>query len=175
MKEVFEKIKNRFKEKRDKYENLADSSNFHGYHEEELKYFGMQEAYEEAIEMVDQVAEGCKNKYVSIGVYEQVAWERDVAIEQLHELGYEFGEKIEDDWILCSDRLPKEKYRYDITPYWITIRGKNVDFYVTYKAYWHESDQCWKWKNGKKLAADYEVVAWKKYRAPKPYKPGGEL
>lgn len=96
MKEVFEKIKNRFKEKRDKYENLADSSNFHGYHEEELKYFGMQEAYEEAIEMVDQVAEECKNKYVSIGAYKQVAWERDIAIEQLHELGYEFGEKIRD-------------------------------------------------------------------------------
>lgn len=31
---------------------------------------------------------------VSLGVYEQVAWERDTAIEQLKELGYEFGEKI---------------------------------------------------------------------------------
>ena len=32
---------------------------------------------------------------VSPGVYKQVAWERDIAIQQLHELGYEFGEKIE--------------------------------------------------------------------------------
>lgn len=31
---------------------------------------------------------------VSKGVYEQVVWERDVAIEQLKELGYGFGEKI---------------------------------------------------------------------------------
>lgn len=32
---------------------------------------------------------------VSLGVYKQVAWERDIAIQQLHELGYEFGQKIE--------------------------------------------------------------------------------
>ncbi len=47
----------------------------------------------------------CCNRYrvkmpdntVSEGVYEQVAWERDVAIEQLKELGYGFGEKIRYD------------------------------------------------------------------------------
>ena len=32
---------------------------------------------------------------VSLGAYKQVAWERDIAIQQLHELGYEFGQKIE--------------------------------------------------------------------------------
>ena len=32
---------------------------------------------------------------VSAEVYKQVARERDIAIEQLNELGYEFGEKIE--------------------------------------------------------------------------------
>lgn len=31
---------------------------------------------------------------VSRGVYEQVAWERDIAIQQLKELGYSLGEKI---------------------------------------------------------------------------------
>ena len=31
---------------------------------------------------------------VSQGVFEQVMWERDIAIEQLKELGYGFGEKI---------------------------------------------------------------------------------
>lgn len=39
--------------------------------------------------------EKIKCDYVSVGVYKQVTWERDIAIEQLHELGYEFGEKIE--------------------------------------------------------------------------------
>ena len=32
---------------------------------------------------------------ISLDVYKQVAWERDIAIQQLHELGYEFGQKIE--------------------------------------------------------------------------------
>lgn len=39
--------------------------------------------------------EKIKCDYVSVGVYKQVAWERDIAIEQLQELGYSFGEKIE--------------------------------------------------------------------------------
>lgn len=34
-------------------------------------------------------------KKVSLGVYEQIRWERDIAIEQLKELGYGLGEKIE--------------------------------------------------------------------------------
>lgn len=33
------------------------------------------------------------NDIVSRGVFEQVMWERDVAIEQLKELGYGLGEK----------------------------------------------------------------------------------
>ena len=40
-----------------------------------------------------KVADG--DKKVSIGVLEQVMWERDVAIDQLKELGYELGQKIE--------------------------------------------------------------------------------
>lgn len=31
---------------------------------------------------------------ISLDTYKQVTRERDIAIEQLHELGYEFGEKI---------------------------------------------------------------------------------
>lgn len=45
-------------------------------------------------EIVRELAEEYKHKYVSIEVYKQVAGERDIAIEQLHELGYEFGQKI---------------------------------------------------------------------------------
>lgn len=40
-------------------------------------------------------------KTIPIGVYEQVQWERDVAIERLNELGYGLGEKIKTGrWIL---------------------------------------------------------------------------
>lgn len=51
--------------------------------------------------MVDEIAnlkaleqESCDDT-VSRGVFEQVMWERDTAIEQLRELGYELGQKIE--------------------------------------------------------------------------------
>ena len=90
MKEAFEKIIERLEEKRDKYENLASSSNFDGYHEEEIKYLAMQEAYEEAIEIVNKVAE----EYVpDINVGE---------IEEFCEWGFagDFGE-----WYACCKPL----------------------------------------------------------------------
>ena len=46
----------------------------------------------------------CKDA-VSRGVLEQVMWERDIAIEQLHELGYELGQKIEP----CEDAVSRRK------------------------------------------------------------------
>ena len=32
-----------------------------------------------------------------VGAIEQIKWERDIAIQQLNELGYQFGEKIGSD------------------------------------------------------------------------------
>jgi hypothetical protein len=61
---------------------------------EELNITDIDVLQEKAIEIVEQVSDECKDKYVSMGVYKQVAWERDIAIKQLHELGYEFGEKV---------------------------------------------------------------------------------
>ena len=47
---------------------------------------------------------------VSRGVFEQVMWERDVAIEQLKELGYGLGEKPKTGhWI----RVDKDKCKCD--------------------------------------------------------------
>lgn len=40
---------------------------------------------------------GFEEQTVSLGAYKQVVWERDVAISQLKELGYELGEKIRDE------------------------------------------------------------------------------
>ena len=50
------------------------------------------EAIDYAIKALEQ--EPCADT-VSRGVFEQVMWERDTAIEQLRELGYELGQKIE--------------------------------------------------------------------------------
>lgn len=60
------------------------------------------EAYEDNKEVVEALDMAIKaleqelcNDTVSRGVFEQVMWERDTAIEQLRELGYELGQKIE--------------------------------------------------------------------------------
>lgn len=44
---------------------------------------------------------------VSLGVFEQVCWERDVAIDQLKQLGYGLGEKIQKE----DQKVSREKYR----------------------------------------------------------------
>lgn len=51
----------------------------------------------EAFEMAIRALENQDRGVVSLGTYEQVRWERDVAISQLEELGYGFGEKIRDE------------------------------------------------------------------------------
>lgn len=52
---------------------------------------------------------------VSRGVFEQVMWERDVAIEQLKELGYGLGEKPRTGhWIMTGDYLTTD---YSSTEY----------------------------------------------------------
>lgn len=40
-----------------------------------------------------------------IGLQKQIRWERDVAIEQLHQIGKEFGEKMDDvhKVVFCKD------------------------------------------------------------------------
>lgn len=50
------------------------------------------------------------NDMVSRGVFEQVMWERDIAIEQLKELGYELGENVNEEqyreaWKRIKDEL----------------------------------------------------------------------
>jgi hypothetical protein len=59
------------------------------------------ERIERAVELL--CGEPCEDA-VSRGVFEQVMWERDVAIDQLKELGYGFGEKPKmGHWIIIDD------------------------------------------------------------------------
>lgn len=77
MNEVFEKI----------YKSLHEIYTDYK-HEENSGFIQM------CADAVNQVQEEFKDKYVGVGAYKQAAWERDVAVWQLRELGYEFGEKI---------------------------------------------------------------------------------
>ena len=58
----------------------------------------LDEAYKSMIDALETAIKALKqepgNDTVSLGVFEQVRWERDVAIDQLKQLGYELGEKI---------------------------------------------------------------------------------
>ena len=55
--------------------------------------------------IIKEVAKKYKDSLVSIETLEQVMWERDMAICQLHELGYGLGEKIREE-----DKKEKRDY-----------------------------------------------------------------
>lgn len=57
------------------------------------------DALEMAIQALEQEPSG---ETVSLEAFKQVKWERDIAIEQLKELGYGFGQKIESSGDLIS-------------------------------------------------------------------------
>ena len=149
MKEVFEKIIERLEEEKGDF-----------YHNKGGDYSVYNRALGHAIEIVNQVAEEYgKDKYVSIGAYKQVAWERDIAIEQLHELGYEFGQKIDsnDGWIPCSEDMPKKDGKYIVC----TTKG---------------SVYCTKYHSrGRYFGTDMNthIEAWQPL--PQAYQPKGEL
>jgi len=78
----------------------------------------------EALPSVTPKQEPCKD-VVSLGVFEQVMWERDVAIDQLKQLGYGFGEKPKTGhWIETAEEYYKAVNEYgggvnEDTPYFV--------------------------------------------------------
>lgn len=50
-----------------------------------------------------------------IGLQKQIRWERDVAIEQLHQIGKEFGEKMDDvhKVVFCKDCKYGHVYKWE--------------------------------------------------------------
>ena len=45
----------------------------------------------------DEISQALSHAINCVGAIEQIKWERDIAIQQLNELGYQFGEKIRSD------------------------------------------------------------------------------
>ena len=45
----------------------------------------------------DEVVQALDHAINCVGAIEQIKWERDIAIQQLNKLGYQFGEKIRSD------------------------------------------------------------------------------
>ena len=64
MNRAFEKILKKIEEKRNKYQRLADGSNFDGWEEEDIKYSAKAEMCEELKEIVQEVAEEYKGDWI---------------------------------------------------------------------------------------------------------------
>ena len=64
MNRAFEKILKKIEEKRNKYQRLADGSNFDGWEEEDIKYSAKAEMCEELKEIVQEVAEEYNNGWI---------------------------------------------------------------------------------------------------------------
>ena len=67
MNKAFEKILKKIEEKRNKYQRLADGSNFDGWNEEDIKYSAKAEMCEELKEIVHEVAEEYNNGWIACG------------------------------------------------------------------------------------------------------------
>ena len=65
--------------------------------EEALKILDTIPTIGDQVDALEMAIKALEQDTVSRAVYLQCAWERDVAIEQLKELGYSFGEKIRTD------------------------------------------------------------------------------
>lgn len=89
MKEFIDKLISRLEEVKEKHQPTINGKTTM----RDLEVYKMTIGYVK--EIVNELAEEYKGKYVGIGAFEQVRCERDIAIEQLHELGYEFGQKID--------------------------------------------------------------------------------
>ena len=63
------------------------------------------EKHKEFVRMsLEALSQEPTSEMVHVETLRQVMWERDIAIEQLHELGYELGQKIEP----CDDAISRE-------------------------------------------------------------------
>ena len=82
---------------------------------------------ERAIEIFEQLKENAEEvefrqalelAIMCIGALPQIQWERNIAINQLRELGYEFGEKKREEeyrWVDVNNGLPIESGHYLVT------------------------------------------------------------
>lgn len=107
--ETFEEFAKEYGFKDDVYTNGSDLIQIFRVkqwleHDNKLRRIETDTAYEcgkHANKTLDQEP---SSDMVSRGVFEQIMWERDVAIEQLKELGYELGQKVEP----CEDAISRQ-------------------------------------------------------------------
>ena len=102
----------------------SEKESIYKYREELKQFRELCEEIKRVMPITDAEIELLDKAAMFWNVYEQIVWERDIAISQLEELGLSLGEKVdhvkelidtEPQWISCSERLPKEKGWYQCT------------------------------------------------------------
>lgn len=71
---------------------------------EHCYFAGLIPRAKEALDVAIEILEQEPSDTVSLEAFKQVMWERDIAIAQLKELGYGFGQKIEP----CGDAISRQ-------------------------------------------------------------------
>lgn len=112
---------------------------------------------EKILERLELSADGAKDSkdLSKYSAYKQ-------AIEIVQEVAKDGG------WIPCSERLPE--YKWISVVHWATLRNK-AGLVCTRKMRWCGNGK-WIWVNGHDLGSEWEVIAWKPYKAPEPWKGG---
>lgn len=149
MKEFIEKLIGRLEEREKYYHECAlDEIMENGHTLDAEGFLGKEDAYGDAISIVNQLAEEHKV----------------------------FGnsEQVNDGWVPCSSGEMPKCGEFDIKNVWVTMHRKGVDFYFTRKICWNNYLKRWEWSNGKKMADDWEIIAWQYLEVPAPYQPKGE-
>lgn len=100
-----------------------------------------------------------------IGIVQEVAkeYEQNSVVKEFLTSAKDGG------WHLCKDENPK--FEGISTVYWVTVRDRLTRTVNTRKMRWCGK---WIWMNGQDLCSEWEVVAWKPYEVPKPYRGRGE-
>lgn len=81
-------------ESEEKLKEMIKNGTIHNYLEVVVDDYSVED-YGDIGEYEYELVEEQEDKAVPIAVHRQVQWERDVAIDQLHSYGVEFGEKAE--------------------------------------------------------------------------------
>lgn len=85
MNKAFELILKKIEEKRNKYQRLADGSNFDGWNEEDIKYSAKAEMCEELKEIVQEVAEEYNDGWIPVKTRPMTEEEKEYYSEYLSE------------------------------------------------------------------------------------------
>lgn len=149
MNKTIEKILKKIEEKRNKYQELADSSNFDGWNKEDIYYSAKAEMCEELKEIVQEVAKEYKNGWIPCS--ERLPEEYDSIFAKLKgtdKWNDAMFEKTSD----VVNVTVADVYGNRITTIAHTVDGKwHCDLLRINKSYqiiaWQPLPECWKGNN----------------------------